>query len=105
MVNTEYSEDDPFIASDESFLIFCSSRPGGYGSYDLYIAFRKKDGTWTKAKNMGPEINTSGEEARPSITPDGKYFFFTRGDVNPDWRDIFWINAGFIETLKPDELK
>ena len=105
MINTEYSEDDPFIASDESFLIFCSSRPGGYGSYDLYIAFRKKNGTWTKAKNMGPEINTPGEEARPSITPDGKYFFFTRGDVNPDWRDIFWVDARIITRLKSTQFK
>jgi len=105
MFNTKYSEDDPFIASDESFLIFCSMRPGGYGIFDLYISFQRMDGTCTKAKNMGPEINTSGEEARPSITPDGKYFFFTRGNVNPDWRDIFWVDARIIEKLKPDELK
>jgi hypothetical protein len=105
MINTKYSEDDPFIASDESFLIFCSSRPGGYGSFDLYISFKSKKATWTEAKNMGPEINTNGEEARPSITPDGKYFFFTIGNVNPDWRDIFWVDAKFIEELKPDELR
>ena len=105
MINTKYNEDDPFIASDESFLIFCSMRPGGYGLFDLYISFQMMNGTWTKAKNMGPEINTTGEEARPGITPDGKYFFFTRGDVNPDWRDIFWVDAKFIEELKPEELK
>jgi hypothetical protein len=100
-INTQYAEDDPFIAPDESFLIFCSSRPGGYGSHDLYFSFQRKDGTWTESKNMGPDINTSGEEARPSITPEGKYFFFTRGDVDPDWRDIFWVDAKVIEKLKP----
>jgi hypothetical protein len=105
MINTQYSEDDPFIASDESFLIFCSSRPGGYGSYDLYISFQGKNGIWTKAKNMGPDINTNGEEARPSITPDGKYFFFTRGNVNPDWRDIFWVDAKIIEEIRSDVFK
>lgn len=105
MINTEYNEDDPFIASDESFLIFCSSKPGGYGLFDLYISFRGRNGTWTKAKNMGPEINTVGEEARPSITPDGRYIFFTRGNVNPDWRDILWVDAKIIEELKPKDLK
>lgn len=104
MINTQYSEDDPFIASDESFLIFCSSRPEGYGSFDLYISFQRKNEIWTKAKNMGPEINTTGEEARPSITLDGKYFFFTRGNVNPDWRDIFWVDTRIIEKFKPDEI-
>jgi hypothetical protein len=102
-INTKYNEDDPFIAANESFLIFCSTRPGGYGSFDLYISFLRKNSTWTEAKNMGPEINTAGEEARPSITTDGKYLFFTRGDVNPDWRDIYWVDARIIDQLRPDQ--
>jgi hypothetical protein len=99
-INTKYREDDPFTASDESFLIFCSTRPGGYGSFDLYISFRTENGEWTKAVNMGPEINTTGEEARPNITPDGKYLFFTRGNVDPDWRDIFWVSSKIIDDIK-----
>jgi len=105
MINTKYREDDPFIAADESFIIFCSTRPGGYGSFDLYISFKNKEDTWIKSRNMGPVINTTGELARPSITPDGKYFFFTRGNVDPDWRDIFWVDAKIIQELKPGVLK
>ena len=105
MINTKFREDDPFIEANERYLIFCSNRPGGYGLYDLYISFKGRDGSWIDAKNMGSDINTKVEEARPSITPDGKYLFFTRGDVNPDWRDIYWVDARIIEELKPKDKK
>jgi len=96
--NIEYHEWDPFIVFDESYLIFSSTKPGGYGADDFYISFRNEDSTWTTALNMGEEINSSGSENRPYITADNKYFFFTstkRGN-----RDIYWIETKFIEDLK-----
>ncbi|MCP5106099.1 MAG: hypothetical protein GY950_22125, partial [bacterium] len=97
-VNTEYREFDPFIAPDESFLIFASERPDGYGASDLYISFRKEDGAWAKAKNMGEGINSSGPDFTPMLSPDGKYLFFTsgRGGVN----DIYWVDAKIIKGSK-----
>lgn len=94
-INSEHRDFDPFIASDESYIIFASERPGGYGASDLYIAFRKKDGTWAKAKNMGETINSSSTDYTPMLSPDGKYLFFTsaRGGVG----DIYWISAKIIE--------
>src|SRR6186713_2131449 len=77
---------DPLIAPDESFLIFHSNRPGGFGikdkdvnviHCDLYISFNEA-GKWTKPINMGDQINTTGIEMAPALTPDGKYFLFTR---------------------------
>ena len=99
-INTKYREFDPFIAPDESYIIFASERPGGYGASDLYIGFRKKDGTWTKAKNMGEAINCLSTDYTPMLSPDGKYLFFTssRGGVG----DIYWISAKIIEQLKGD---
>lgn len=96
--NTEYHEWDPFISFDESYLIFCSTKPGGYGADDFYISFRNEDESWTEPVNMGEEINSKGSDNRPYITPDGKYFFFTstkRGN-----RDIYWIDIKFIEEFK-----
>jgi len=78
IINSEYKELDSFIAPDESYLILCSDRPGGYGQYDLYITFKKSDDSWTELVNMGPNINSVESVTRPSVTPDGKYFFFCK---------------------------
>jgi Tol biopolymer transport system component len=124
LINSESNDADPFIAPDESYLIFASDRSN---VIDLYISFRKKDGSWIKAINMGEKINTSEIEICPSVTPNGKYFFFTSyrsfydkysrtpltfegktkilsspGNGNGD---IYWVDAGIIEELKPDELR
>jgi Tol biopolymer transport system component len=76
-INSQYPEGDPYIAPDESYLVFVSyGRPEGYGDGDLYISFRR-DGAWTKAVNLGPKINSSALDFCPIVSPDGKYLFFT----------------------------
>jgi Tol biopolymer transport system component len=75
-INTEFDEYEPFIAPDESFLIFMAGgRPDGLGGFDLYISYNR-NGQWTKAKNLGAPINSATDELSPRITPDGKYFFW-----------------------------
>jgi Tol biopolymer transport system component len=101
-INTEYSDIDPFIAADESYLIFCSNRPGGFGGLDFYIAYQMQEGSWTEPVNMGEGINSSGNEERPYVSPDGKYLFLTR-DISGNL-DIYWVDAGTIEDLKPKDL-
>ncbi|MCH6256846.1 hypothetical protein MLD52_09830 [Puniceicoccaceae bacterium K14] len=91
----------PFIAPDESYLIWDSEREGGYGDSDLYISFRQENGSWSKAINLGANINTEAREASASVTPDGKYLFFNR-TVRPGDGDIFWVDAKIIERLRPD---
>lgn len=90
----------PFIAPDESYLIWDAERDGGYGGSDLYISYRAKDGSWGAAINMGDKINTELEDAYGTVTPDGKYLFFYRS-IAPGNLDIFWVDAQFIETLRP----
>ena len=102
-INTEFSDNDPYIAPDERFLIFCSNRPGGMGKLDMYIAFMKSDGSFTKPVNMGSAVNSSDHEERPYVTPDGKYLFFT--STRNGCLDIFWVDAKIIEELKPKDLK
>jgi Tol biopolymer transport system component len=93
----------PFIAPDESYLIFDGKREGGYGDSDLYISYRQQDGSWGKVINLGDKINTKGWEAMADVSPDGKYLFFNRNMTpkNYDNVDIFWVDAQFIETLRP----
>jgi Tol biopolymer transport system component len=102
-VNSEYHEVDAFVAPDESYMIFCSDRPGGYGKADFYVSFRKKDGSWTVPVNLGDKINSPFSEYIPSVSPDGKYFFFTTDKTGQ--RDIYWVDAKIIRSLKPDDLK
>ena len=93
-INTKYLEHDPFIAPDESYILFTSvDRPGGFGTGDLYISSRREDGTWDKSKNLGKTFNTSGYDFCPIVSPDGKYFFFTRRG------DIFWVSIEAIRKL------
>ena len=103
VINTEHEELDPFIAPDESYLIFCSRTLEGFGGFDLYVTFQKGDGTWTKPVNMGEGINTSAYDWVPYVTPDGKYFFFN-STRSGSW-DIYWVDARIIEELKPETLK
>jgi Tol biopolymer transport system component len=76
-INGPFDEFEPYIAPDESFLIFMASgRPDGLGGFDLYISYNR-NGHWTKAQNLGAPINSAADDLSPKITPDGKYFFWT----------------------------
>ncbi|AKS42659.1 PD40 domain-containing protein [Wenzhouxiangella marina] len=95
----------PFIAPDESYLLFDGRREGGFGSSDIYVSFRGPDGAWGEVINLGEEINTPAWEAAASVTPDGKYLFFNRNMGADDYSDvdILWVDAGVIEALRPRE--
>jgi len=97
-LNSTSGDLDPYIAPDESYLVICSDRPGGYGSYDIYIAFREPDGEWSDPVNMGEKINSSGSEYIPGVSPDGKYFFFTSNKSGD--RDIYWVDTSIFKVLK-----
>ena len=65
----------PWIAPDESYLIFSSHREGGFGNGDLYISFNNNS-KWSEPVNMGVKVNTYMQERFPSVSPDGKFLFF-----------------------------
>jgi hypothetical protein len=92
---------DPYIAPDESYIIFTSIRSGGYGQEDQYISYNR-NGIWTNPKNVGPKINTNAIEYGSYISPDNKYYFFSRpsgwGPNAP--ADIYWVSANFIDSLR-----
>ena len=90
----------PYIAPDESYIIWDDQRESGSGGADLYISFREKDGSWGPSINLGDKIYSEFADAYGSITPDGKYFFFHRGYGN-NKADIFWVDAQIIENLRP----
>ncbi len=76
-INTPFNEFEPYISLDESFLIFMAGgRSDGRGGTDLYVSYNRA-GKWTKPLNLGDQINSSGTELSPKVSPDGKYFFWT----------------------------
>jgi hypothetical protein len=126
-LNTKYIEGDVCVAPDESYIIYLRRGDKGFGGVDLFISFKNEDGSWTEGKNMGSDINSSATEYCPTVSPDGRYFFFTSnrrmytpysetplsykkkleilGSPGNGFGDIYWVDARVIEELKPDELK
>lgn len=98
-VNSPFQDAHPFIAPDESYILFDSNRPGGYGSSDLYICFRNEDNSWGAALNLGEPINTPEYDAIPSLSPGGEYLFFCRAG------DIYWVDAKIIKILRNKTLQ
>ncbi|HLT72822.1 MAG TPA: hypothetical protein VKZ75_09235 [Cyclobacteriaceae bacterium] len=93
-VNTTGYEADVYVDPDETYLIYCTNRPGTFGRGDLFISYKNADGSWTPSKNMGQEVNEEFTEYCPFVTPDGKFLLFTaKGDIR-------WIDAGIITKLK-----
>ena len=99
-INSTAAQDwTPYIAPDDSYLIFSSSRVGGFGQGDLYISFHDVNAdTWSEPINLGEPINTQAQERLPAVSPDGKYLFFTRWTPDQD-QDVFWVSARIINRL------
>jgi hypothetical protein len=118
-ISTDFDEHDPYVAPDESYLMFGSRRPGGFGRDDTYICFRREDGGWTHPINIGHPLNSISRDNRINVTPDGKYFFFASGRVTDVPKgekmstpivetygdnDVYWADTRFIDDLKSDVL-
>ena len=85
----------PYIHPEEKFLLFdCYRKEGFGGEGDLYFSFKDPDGSWSDALNLGADVNGPGVEFCASVSPDGKYIFYTKN------RDIYWVSTRILETLK-----
>ena len=98
-VNSQAEESTPYIAPDESYIIFTKeSRVDRNFKNGLYISFKNNDGNWNSPLYLGDEINNGGSSS-PFASPDGKYLFFNSGR-NGNY-DIYWVSAKTIEDLRP----
>ncbi len=94
VINTGSYEDEPYIAPDESYLIFASNKPTENNEGRFYISYKNADGAWKDPENISSKIEIDGDIRFPHISPDGKYFFFA-SDQNGNW-DIYWMKFDFI---------
>lgn len=86
-----FSNKDPSVTPDGKRVFFSSNREGGYGGYDLYFS-DFFEGRWSNAINLGPDINTEGNEAFPHIHPSGRLFFSSTGHGGRGGYDLFMID-------------
>jgi len=89
MNSLTYSSMHPCLSADEQRLFFASDMPGGYGGIDLYY-MRKNEGDWGPPVNMGPEINSQGNEVFPYFAEDGTFCFSSDGWGGLGGLDIFF---------------
>lgn len=74
-VNSRYWESFPSLSIDGYTLYFASNRPGGYGGTDIWCC-TLEEGRWSEPKNLGPAVNTKGNETAPYIHFDDKTLYF-----------------------------
>jgi outer membrane protein OmpA-like peptidoglycan-associated protein len=89
-LNSDYWETHCTMTPDGQHLYFASDRPGGYGGRDIYRLTRLPNGEWSKAQNMGPEINTPYDEDSPFIAVNNKTLYYaSNGPESMGGFDVF----------------
>jgi outer membrane protein OmpA-like peptidoglycan-associated protein len=89
MNNEWYNVSTPWLSPDGKRLYFASDQPDGYGGSDLYYSQWKKD-YWDDPVNLGPVINTPGNESYPFVNNAGELFFSSDGHKGHGGKDIFF---------------
>ncbi len=96
-INTEFWETAPSLSPDKRDLYFTSNRPGGYGGSDIYVSHRLLNGQWSAAENVGPVVNTIGDEGTPFIHADNQTLYF-----NSTGQPGYGNNDLFLSRKQPD---
>ena len=79
----------PSVSRDGEKIYFISNRPGSLGGNDIWMALRAGEGKWGQPQNLGPEINTAGNEMFPFIRDNGELYFASDSHVGLGGLDIF----------------
>ena len=85
-------DSSPAFSPDGRTIYFASNRKGGHGGNDIYSAQMDTRGRFSRVRNMGPEINTAGDELFPYVSEDGKFYFSSDGHPGFGQLDMFVVN-------------
>ena len=103
-INNEwYNVTAPSLSPDAKRLFFVSDQPGGFGGSDLYYCNWKGD-YWGDPLNLGPVINSPGNESYPFVSPSGELFFSSDGHPGLGGKDIFFSRFSGTEWSAPVHL-
>jgi len=90
-INSKSSISNACVSPDGNTLYFSSNKEGGYGGYDIYVCERLSDGSWSKAVNLGPNVNTTFDDVSPFIASDGVTLYFSsKGHNTMGGYDVFF---------------
>ncbi len=116
-VNTSVWESQPSMAADGMTVYFASSRPGGFGGMDIWKTTMTSEGEFSVPENLGPSINTPGDDAAPFIHSDGRTLYFaSNGRVGMGGYDLYYstlqadgtwsepVNMGYPINSPADEI-
>lgn len=116
-VNSSAWESQPTIAADGMTIYFASSRPGGFGGMDIWKTTMTAEGEFSIPENLGPAINTPGDDAAPFIHSDGRTLYFaSNGRVGMGGYDLYYstlqadgswsepVNMGYPINSPADEI-
>ncbi len=81
-----------FIANNRKVLILSVERDDSYGDRDLYVSFFRDDSTWSEPVNMGPMVNTAGEDSSPFLAADDKTMYFSSNGLSGYGKDDLFIS-------------
>jgi hypothetical protein len=112
-VNSIHADAGPSVSADGLSLYFASERPGGYGSFDIWVTRRKtKEDAWGTPVNLGPGVNSFAYENHPGISADGLTLYFDaltwlgyydicvaiRDTTNDDW-DVSFVLSSIVNSI------
>ena len=94
-VNTEGWESAPSLSPDKRDLYFASRRAEGYGGSDIFVSRRLPNGRFSEPENLGPVVNTAGDESCPFMHADNQTLYFTsNGHLGYGGDDLFLVKKG-----------
>lgn len=84
----------PAISADGFTLFFASDRPGGHGGSDIWCVHRNAAGGWDAPRNLGPQVNTEGDEVFPYADASGDLYFASDGHAGLGGLDLYKATLG-----------
>ncbi|MEM7549696.1 MAG: hypothetical protein AAF363_08480 [Bacteroidota bacterium] len=102
-LNIEFGTQGCISPSQDYLVVNARKKEYEQSKNDLYVYFKMKDGSWSKPFRFGEEINSNVSETVPSITPDGKYMFFSRYNEEGGLSNFYWVSTEVIEKLRPKQ--
>ena len=96
----------PTLSKDGQIMYFASDMPGGYGGKDIwYVTYTKRSKTWGDPINLGPTINTAGDDMYPFLADDGTLYFSSNGHIGLGGVDIYYSKGENTDWSEPVNMK
>ena len=103
IVNSSSHDFTPSISADGLSLFFGSYRPGGFGSWDIWVTTRQTtNDAWREPKNLGSPVNTSFSDDTPDISPDTSTLYFKSRRPDGGDHDLWQVSIDSVVDLNGD---